>query len=654
MLHMRLADLSGPFFDPQKPFRNWSSFPFSQLDLEHAPYVDEAQLQWGVERALTHLNALRQQGYTGVVVDNLAHLVTLEAAGIAADGPTYARAQIYRRAFTRLFDTARALGLDVFVTSDMQWSTPELRRAAGPIRAENPRLAELNRLALAELFTCFPQVRGVVMRIGEAGGAHNQGAAYTGHMIYTSVSALRSLIANLLPVVAEHERLLIMRTWSVGIGELGDLISSPERYNAVFAGFNAAHLLVSIKHGPADFFRFLPPNPTIGLPGPRQIIELQNRREYELFGLAPSSVAELHRTAIQRAAAGAQVVGIWAWNSTGGWGGGTATLGAAGWNLWTELGSALTAALAQAPDLDTEAFLHTWMSERLNNPEFAAAAAALYRESAALMEQGWYFGRLPRAVTHLGSLHLAPLLWVWWMRPTAALPIWAYLSSAGGDYAPILTASRVARDTAIAHADRLAALAHAEDGDTVFIAQSARYFADALALAYATRALLLPLFAAAWKGRSSAVIAEPPAQQAMRALRTTINEHQARWSARTDFPALELVELQQLVTALERRPQRHWLQMRAAVELVRGLRDGRAPGGALGVAGAVSAMALTLVLLSRRPHRLGLAGIGAGMLLTPMIRRRALQFALPRLSRRFHLLPSIFFEAGPAVEEWAG
>jgi hypothetical protein len=654
VLQMRLADLSGPFFDPHKPFRNWSSFPFTQLDQPQAPYVDEAQLDWGVKRAIAHLHALQQQGYTGVVVDNLAHLVTLERAGAPADNPTHRRAVIYRRAFTRLFNAAAGLGLEVYVTSDMQWATPELRHVAGPLHPDNPRLAKLNRLALRELFSAFPQVRGVMVRVGEAGGAHNQDAAYTGHMIYTTPAALRSLIGTLLPVAEAHDRLLIVRTWSVGIGELGDLICSPERYHAVFNGFTSPHLLVSIKHGPADFFRLLPPNPTIGLPGPRQIVELQIRREYELFGLAPSSVATLHQAAIQRAVASPQVVGIWAWNSTGGWGGGTATLGATGWNLWTELGSALTAALAQEPGLDSEAFVRTWLAARLADPAYAQAAANLYLASAELLENGWYFGKLPHAATRLGSLHLAPLLWVWWMRPTAALPIWAYLTSAIGDPLTALAASRAARDAAIEFADQLAGMVHIDDAEAVFIARSARYFADALSLAYAVRALLLPLFSAAWAGRGHTVLAEPPAQQALRALRTTIAEHQARWGNRRDFPALELAEVHYLAATLEQRPQWSWIGIRAAVELVRGLRDRRAPGGKLGLAGAAGAVVLTLALLSRRPHRLRLLGLGAGLLLTPMIRRRAIQFALPRLNRRFQLLPSIFFETGPAIEEWAG
>ena len=75
-----LADISGPFYDPAKPFRNWSSFPFYQLDMAQPPYVDQAQLAWSLARAETYLGRIHAQGYTGIVINNLAHLVGFEHA----------------------------------------------------------------------------------------------------------------------------------------------------------------------------------------------------------------------------------------------------------------------------------------------------------------------------------------------------------------------------------------------------------------------------------------------------------------------------------------------------------------------------------------------------------------------------------------------
>lgn len=626
MLPRRLADINGPFFDPAKPFRNWSAFPFTQIDLTEPPFVDHAQLAWGLARAKQHLHALHAQGYSGIVCDNLAHLVAFDSPGApiyAPDSPARLRALTYRAAFAELFDLAVALGMEVLVTSDMQWSTPELRRAVGPLTPANPHLAALNRRAVTELFTALPQVRGLVVRVGEAGGAHDQGDAYAGHMLYTSVAALRGLIQTLLPACEAHGRELIMRTWGLGIGELGDLNWSPERYTATFGDLHSPNLLVSIKHGPADFFRMLPPNPTLGLPGPRQIVELQNRREYELFGLVPSSVAALHGAALARAAADPQCSGLWAWNSTGGWGGGQASLGADGWNLWTELSSALTAALASVPDLASPAFTQAWLAARFPaEPAFAAAAAALYNDSATLIEHGWYMGPLPKAVPHLGGVCLAPLLWVWWMRPTVALPIWAYLADAVGDHVSVLRASQRACTRARAHAQRLAELAPASSA-AHFVVTSAQYLADALDLALATRTLMLPLMASA--RRSSA----PNVRQlrtAAAAAQAAIDAQCTTWSGRSDFPALELDELAQFVATLTAHPRATWLKARAAWVGVAALRRG--------------------LRHSARPTR------PRHSLLAPL-QRRALHTTLPWLSRQFNLLPTIFFETGPAFSEWA-
>lgn len=658
MITRRLADISGPFFDPQKPFRNWSAFPYAQIDLPFAPYVDGAQLRWGVARAKDQLRLLHAQGYTGIVIDNLAHLVAFDGPGEAvysAESPARLRALVYRVAFGEIFDLAVDLGMDVFVTTDMQWSTPELRQAAGPMDATNLRLAALNRRAVAELFQALPQVRGLVVRVGEAGGAHNQGDTYAGHMIYTTPDALRGLIHSLLPICETHGRLLIVRTWSVGIGELGDLICSPARYAETFGGFTSPALLVSVKHGPADFFRLLPPNPTLGLPGPRQIVELQNRREYELFGLVPSSIAGMHGAALARASADPQCAGVWAWNSTGGWGGGQASLGANGWNLWTELSSALTAALTVEPTLDSDGFVREWARERMQHAKgnsgndddvaFADAVADLYLDSAALIEQGWYLGHLPRAAGHVGGVHLAPLLWVWWMRPTAALPIWAYLAEAVGDGDAVLRAGAAAADRAATHARRLAFLA--PDGvDAAFVVTSARYFADALGVAQAIKGLMLSLLDQARRGAQPDVGA---LRKAAAQVRSALAAHQVIWGSRADFPALELDELAQFVDALERHPRLIWLQARTACAMVRAIRHSRSLGY-IGVAGATG---LVLALLTHRRGRLGLAGLLAGLALVAPLRRQAIHTSLPWLNHHLHLLPSIFFEAGPSIAEWA-
>lgn len=648
-----LADISGPFFDPNRPFRNWSTFPFYQLDLDAPPYVDLPALEWGLRRAIEHLHALQQQGYNGIVIDNLAHLVGFEDE----DPPIYEpaspfrqRARYYRQAFSRLFAAAADREMTVFVAADMQWSTPPLRRYTGRLRPDNPRLAQANRRALRELFRHFPQLGGLLIRVGETGGAHDQGQNYQGHLIYNSPAALRSLIATLHPVCAEANRLLIVRSWSIGIGELGDLICSPERYRETFGDLASPHLLVSLKHGPADFFRRLPPNPTLGLPGPRQIIELQNRREYELFGMAPSSISELHRSVITQANAyNDRFAGIWAWNSTGGWGGGTAVLGSGGWSSWTELNSALTAALFHDPALDARIFVQHWFAARLPEP-FATAVAAFFNESAELFENGWYFEHLVRGQRELGTLYLAPLLWIWWLRPTSSLLIWAYLASAIADIDQDLAVARAATARAEQHAAHLARLAPPDDPAAISIVTSAAYLHDMLACALALRRLLLPAFVAVWHHD---VAGWRRALEQLPAVRAQLEQHQARWGQRRDFPALELGEIASLLHSLEHHPILTRQQARLACLVVRYLHKQRRGRSNIRTAGALAASLLLLALLSRRRAGAGVLGLVLPLLLALPLRRQLLKHLLPRLSRKLHLLPSVLFETGPAFTEWA-
>jgi hypothetical protein len=106
-MRLCLADIASPFYDTAKPFRNWSSLPYYQLDLVAPPFVAQDQLARGIERALVYLQNIHAQGYNGIVIDNLAHLVTFEHAPeriYTSTDPEYQRAVIYRAAFATLFE----------------------------------------------------------------------------------------------------------------------------------------------------------------------------------------------------------------------------------------------------------------------------------------------------------------------------------------------------------------------------------------------------------------------------------------------------------------------------------------------------------------------------------------------------------------------
>jgi hypothetical protein len=672
-----LTDISGPFYRTDKPFRNWSSFPFTQIDQEEAPYIDHEQLAWGVERAHTYLEEVHQQGYTGIVIDNMAHLVTFDHAPkpiYAAESPFRLRALAYQSAFASLFQRAVQLGMEIFVTTDMQWMTPPIEQFVKTVAATNRRLAQVNQWALEELLTTFPEITGVVVRVGEAGGSHNHGG-YDGHMIYTDAPRLRGLLKTLLPVCERYNRLLILRTWSIGIGEVGDMMWSRERYLEVFGDQRSPNLLVSIKHTPTDFYRFLPDNPTLGLSGPRQIIEFQNRREYEFFGMVPNSVADLHQRVLQHEHAhNPRFAGIWAWNSSGGWGGGRAALGADGWSVWTRLNSALTATIYHTPSCDATAWVHQWcqqwcqqwsqqaIGDTYGEP-FGRAMADLYLDSASIIEDGWYLGSLPYGEQAVGATYLPSLLWVWWMRPTASPLIWSYLSLAVENRRQVIENGERACRTLSLHARNLAAVAPPDNPAAAAVVESVRYFADSVLAAHTIRSFFLRLYEAVSEDTYTGW--REVARQADD-VRAALEQYRGAWEGNLDYPPLELDEIIAFLTSLSKHPRLLWLEARITASLVSYLRRGHSFVPIWRVLGLSAATLLAYTLFSRKHRNVGFVSIAVSIVVASVValmaasplRQRILRgmapviSLIPWASQRLFLLPSIFFEAGPSLSEW--
>jgi hypothetical protein len=98
----------------------------------------------------------------------------------------------------------------------------------------------------------------------------------------------------LLPVFEARDTVLIVRTWTLGAYPIGDLMWNRRTYDAVFGDVASRYLIVSLKYGDTDFFRYLDVNPLF-FHGPQQkIVEFQCRREYEGMGEYPSFVGWLH------------------------------------------------------------------------------------------------------------------------------------------------------------------------------------------------------------------------------------------------------------------------------------------------------------------------------------------------------------------------
>ena len=309
---MYIIDSTGPFFvkHPRQVI-NWSKVPHDLLEKKGVlPAKRGRRIRSNFE---TYAERVAGIGYTGISIDELSRLA------IADIYPPKLKKKIqrYRRYYRRLFTIAGRNRLKVYITTDVMFFNRWITAATG---GERDRVFVLLAEMLAGLFQEFPEIAGLIIRIGESDGVDVRGKFQSQLVVKTPADA-NALLRTLLPVFEGAGRTLIFRTWTVGAYEIGDLMWNRRTYEKVFAGIDSPNLVISMKYGESDFFRYLELNRHFLLDDRPKIIELQTRREYEGFGEYPAFVGREYAAIRQQLETGGArgVVGIQVWCQTGGW-----------------------------------------------------------------------------------------------------------------------------------------------------------------------------------------------------------------------------------------------------------------------------------------------------------------------------------------------
>ena len=186
--------------------------------------------------------------------------------------------EVYRAEFGRLFRIIGGLGMAVFLTTDA------IPCSAGVLAASGSRRAALDqwfRELLTNILDAFPEVRGIILRIGESDGTDVCDPLRSRLHLKNSNQTHR-FVRDLLPLFESRQRLLGFRTWTVGAHRIGDLIWHRRTLEDTLGGLHSPALLVSMKHGESDFFRYLPLNRaffSIAL-GDREIVEIRQTHRF--------------------------------------------------------------------------------------------------------------------------------------------------------------------------------------------------------------------------------------------------------------------------------------------------------------------------------------------------------------------------------------
>jgi hypothetical protein len=430
-LPFRMVDLGAVGVDPDPS--QWVdgtdyshvSRAFEDVYLAEPPYIDGTALADAYDDWEEFLRHSIANGYNAVAWPGFIEFATFADV---PEGPVYpegdphiARALALREAFGPFWDRAAELGVGIYLRTDMPTLTPELAeyfdRRFGGLDTENPEFWDVYTTALDEVYAAEPALSGILIRIGEGGNVYQEpGWDYYSEIAVRSVAAVRTMLETFSAQAEATDREVIFRTWSVGIGDVGDMHTDQASYEAVLGGIDSPALIVSTKYTLGDFYSWLALNDTLEIGDQRRIIEFQSRREFEAFGSFPNDLGPDYQWALQTLLGeNPNIEGIWTWTQDGGpWRAGPMSLylKAGFWQLY-ELNTQTAAALARDPQADIGQMTVDWAKEWFSeDPATVTAIAQAMALSRAAITQGLYIEPFAELRTVALGLEPPPQMWL--------------------------------------------------------------------------------------------------------------------------------------------------------------------------------------------------------------------------------------------------
>lgn len=586
-LRLRMSDLGavGVIPDPAEwesgADYSHASKAFAAVVQPEPPYIDETALAAALEDFEGFLRHSLANGVNAVAFPGFVEFVTFDDApggAVYSEGDDHRdKALALREAFAPFWERADELGVKVFLRTDMLALTGPLERYLterfGSLDTENPKLWDVYTAGLDELYDAVPALDGVLIRIGEAGPVYDVGGwDYYSALEVTTVDAVRTMLDAFTAQAEASDREVIFRTWSVGVGAVGDMHTDDASYEAVLGGIDSPALIVSTKYTLGDFYTWLPLNHTLEQGEQRRIVEFQSRREFENFGAFPNDLGPQYQGALQQLlAANDRIEGIWVWTQDGGpWRAGPMSLylEAGFWQLY-ELNTQVATALARDPSVDvagvTAAWAREWFSDDPATVEAIAEAMTHSREAIA---QGMYISPFAEQRVFAIGLEPPPMMWIFeWdilTGDSAVLDVlYAIVRDSDSDAGAAIDAAIAEGAEAVAAVEKMRDLVTETDAATwrspemreAFLG-TLDYELDTLQLLEAYRAMIL--HQGQWHDSLS-----PDAHAAWDADRAVYEElaaaHLEQYEGSIDYPAFNLTAAQLGVERAERDATMAWL-----------------------------------------------------------------------------------------------
>jgi len=406
---------------------------------DNPPYVSQSNIDLTFNNLKTQIKFALKRGINMLDMGDFLHCLTfdnLEPGNpysiYAVDSPFRLRHEKYREIWQNFTNYIKQFNFSTIIGTDMVPYTPAIfEYLGGRLEVNNPKLWAVINASVFELFSQL-NVDGLQIRIGEGGevGSGN----YTSKVLFRSIESTKYLISELLSFIDSYNqkygthKFLLFRTWTIGIGSVGDLHIDPTIYHQVFDEFdNRTNLVVSIKHVAMDFFQYVPRNPTIGIGKLPVIVEFQTAREYEGYGNYPNYLARSYQADLQAFSRFSNFKGVWLWTGYAGWYKGKDTsYGFQGFYAWQDANVYAYTRLNWNFSENIIEITKDWIRLTLgNDPKLISNFTQMLLDSEYAVRLGLYIHDFAKYTLALNTPffsigRLPTMLWVYWGIPTGS------------------------------------------------------------------------------------------------------------------------------------------------------------------------------------------------------------------------------------------
>ena len=289
----------------------------------------------------------------------------------------------------RLYTATKEAGLDLYCHTDMVVLPKRLVEKYGLKEfgdLTNPECQKFLRLGVVEMFKRFPQLDGLVIRIGET---YLHGAPYHTGQIRNNASPEKTIIPlmNLLreEVCVKLGKKVIFRSWR-------SFDTDTAAYQKVSDGVEPhSNLCIVVKHCEDDFHRGNRFSRVLGMGRHPQLVEVQAQREYEGKGAYPNYVMKGVIEGFEEHGGESirkvwpKLAGVSTWSRGGGWKGPYLKN-----ELWCDLNIYVIAKWAQSPNRSEEEVFDDFATDVL---KLSGADVAKFRRLALLSADAVYRGK---------------------------------------------------------------------------------------------------------------------------------------------------------------------------------------------------------------------------------------------------------------------